>query len=164
MLEGIVLWHSLREALAWRGPDLTDLERHRMIRELVGLMVSDLVDATESRLGAESVSSPLEIQKLDHNLVGYGDTMQRQHRELKDFLYQNLYSHFRVLRMAVKAERVISDLFAAYRAEPAILPAGPRQAIDGWGLDRAICDYIAGMTDRFAIEEYRKLFDPLELP
>ena len=56
------------------------------------------------------------------NLVGYAEEMQRRHRELKDFLYRNLYSHYRVLRMAVKAERVISDLFSAYRSEPAILP------------------------------------------
>jgi dGTPase len=90
--------------------------------------------------------------------------MQRRHRELKDFLYQKLYSHYRVLRMAVKAERVISDLFGAYLGEPAILPTGLEAAVAKRGLERAVCDYIAGMTDRFAIEEHGKLFDPLEKP
>jgi dGTPase len=164
MLEGVALWEVLKESFGWRGPDLTDLERHRMIRELVGLMVTDLVGATDQRLRASNIQSPLDLQRLKMNLVGYAEEMQRRHRELKDFLYRNLYSHYRVLRMAVKAERVISDLFTAYHAEPAILPGSLRISIEAWGLDRGICDYIAGMTDRFAIEEHRKLFDPLEKP
>jgi dGTPase len=164
MLEGVALWEVLKESFGWLGPELSDLERHRMIRELVGLMVTDLVQATDKRVRASNVQSPLDIQQLKVNLVGYAEQMQRRHRELKDFLYQNLYSHYRVLRMAVKAERVISDLFSAYRTEPPILPTNLRGAIDAWGLERAICDYIAGMTDRFAIEEHNKLFDPLEKP
>jgi dGTPase len=164
VLEGIALWEVLKETFKWQGPELAELERHRMIRELVGLMVTDLVHATDHRLRATSVQSPLDIQRLPTNLVGYGEDMQRRHRELKDFLFQNLYSHYRVLRMAVKAERVIADLFNAYRGEPAILPEGLRPAIEQRGLDRAVCDYIAGMTDRFAIEEHGKLFDPTEKP
>ncbi len=164
MLEGVALWEVLKETFGWAGPELPDLERHRMIRELVGLMVTDLVHATDQRLRASHVQSPLEIQQLTLNPVGYAEEMHRRHRELKDFLYRNLYSHYRVLRMAVKAERVISELFSAYRSEPAILPSTLLGAIGTWGLERAICDYIAGMTDRFAIEEHQKLFDPLEKP
>jgi len=164
MLDGIALWEILRDTFKWQGPELAELERHRMIRELVGLMVTDLVHATDQRLRASAVRSPLDIRRLQTNLVGHGEDMQRRHRELKDFLYRNLYSHYRVLRMAVKAERVISDLFTAYHTEPAILPLGMQGAIEKWGLDRTICDYIAGMTDRFAIEEHRKLFDPSEKP
>jgi len=162
MLEGIALWETLRATFAWRGPELAELERHRMIRELVGLMVTDLIHATDERLRSSRVSSPLDIQKLGSNLVGHGEDMQRRNREIKDFLYKNLYTHFRVLRMAAKAERVISDLFGAFRAEPATLPTGMQAVIGQRGLERTICDYIAGMTDRFAIEEHRKLFDPLE--
>ncbi len=66
--------------------------------------------------------------------------------------------------MAVKAERIITDLFRAYRAEPSILPSHIREQIDDRGLERTICDYIAGMTDRFAVDEYQKLFDPLTKP
>ena len=164
MLDTVALWEVLKGSFGWRGPELADLERHRMIRELVGLMVTDLVRATDQRLRAGNVQTPLEIQQLPLNLVGYDEEMLRRHRELKDFLYQNLYSHYRVLRMAVKAERVISDLFTAYRNEPAILPISLAGAIEAWGVERAICDYVAGMTDRFAIEEHRKLFDPLEKP
>jgi dGTPase len=164
MLEGIELWEGLRSTFRWKGPELPELERHRMIRELVGLMVTDLAHATDGRLRDSGVASPLDIQRMHTNLVGYGDEMQRRHEQLKDFLFKNLYSHFRVLRMAVKAERIIADIFNAYRAEPAILPASMKPAIEKWGFERSICDYIAGMTDRFAIEEHRKLFDPLENP
>jgi dGTPase len=90
--------------------------------------------------------------------------MQRRNRELKDFLYSKLYRHYRVVRMQVKAERIISDLFAAYCSEASILPDHVRRLIDKRGLERTICDYIAGMTDRYAIEEYQKLFNPIEKP
>ena len=164
MLEGIALWELLKETYNWLGPQLEDLERHRMIRQLVGLMVTDIVEATNKRLKDSAVKSPLEIQKLSTNVIGYSEDMQRRNRELKDFLYKNLYSHYRVIRMAVKAERVITDLFNAYRAEPAILPDSLQPFVAQRGLERTICDYIAGMTDRFAIEEHQKLFNPLEKP
>lgn len=164
MLDGIGLWEALRATFEWNGPTLVDLDRHRMIRELVGLMVTDLLRATERRLLEHQVGSPLDIQRLSVNVVGYGDAMLQRHRELKDFLFRELYSHYRVLRMAVKAERVIVDLFTAYRSKPAILPGSLKPSIDKDGLERTICDYIAGMTDRFAIQEHRKLFDPLETP
>jgi dGTPase len=164
MLEGIALWETLKRTFEWQGPELAELERHRMIRELVGIMVTDLIRATDQRLKAAGVHSPQDIQKLNANLVGHDEEMERRNRELKDFLYKNLYSHYRVLRMAVKAERVITDLFTAYRAEPQILPGAIQAAADHRGLERTICDYIAGMTDRFAIEEHSKLFDPFEKP
>ena len=164
MLDGIALWEILRETFNWNGPLLSDMERHRMIRHLVGLMVTDMVESTDARLRESAVKSPLDIQKLKHNVIGYSEDMQRRHRELKDFLYTKLYRHYRVVRMQVKAERNITDLFNAYRAEPAILPDHVQKMIDKRGLERTICDYIAGMTDRYAIEEYQKLFNPGERP
>ncbi|HXF84949.1 MAG TPA: deoxyguanosinetriphosphate triphosphohydrolase [Anaerolineales bacterium] len=162
MLDGIAIWEILRETFHWRGPILSDLERHRMIRHLVGIMVTDLVEATDQRLKESKVKSPLDIQKLKYNVVGYSEEMQRRNRELKDFLYLHLYRHPRVVRMQVKAERIISDLFNAYRAEPQMLPLPVQAFIEQRGLERTICDYIAGMTDRYAIEEHQKLFNPLE--
>jgi dGTPase len=83
---------------------------------------------------------------------------------MKDFLYVNMYRHHRVVRMAVKAERIITDLFNAYQSEPAMLPQHVQCFIESRGLERIICDYIAGMTDRFALQEHSKLFDPSSLP
>ena len=164
VLEGISLWDILRETYHWRGPNLGDMERHRMIRQLVGLLVTDLVECTDQHLKDSAVKSALEIQKLKYNVVGYSEEMQRRNRELKDFLYKNLYRHFRVVRMQVKAEKSITDLFNAYRSEPLMMPTSARNLIDKRGLERTICDYIAGMTDRYAIEEHQKLFNPLEKP
>ncbi len=164
MLDGIALWEILKETFNWKGPLLDDIERHRMVRHLVGLLVTDMVQATDARLKESGAKSALEVQKLSYNVIGYSEDMQRRHRELKDFLYQKLYRHYRVVRMAVKAERTISDLFNAYCAEPAILPDPFHKLIPTRGLERTTCDYIAGMTDRFALEEHQRLFDPSVKP
>jgi dGTPase len=164
MLEGIALWEILKEAFNWHGPNLDDMERHRMIRQLVGLLVTDIIHATDGRLKESKAKSPLEIQKLKQNVIGYSEDMQRRNRELKDFLYNNLYRHFRVVRMQVKAERIITSLFNAYREEPAILPATFQKLVPIRGLERTICDYVAGMTDRYAVEEHERLFDPFLKP
>ncbi len=100
---------------------------------------------------------------MTFNVVSFSEDMHRRNRQLKDFLYHNLYRHYRVVRMAVKAEQIITALFQAYQAEPAILPPHVQTWMDTRGLERTICDYIAGMTDRYAIEEHQKLFDPAKV-
>jgi len=164
MLEGIALWEILTEITGWQGRDLDDLTRHRMIRRLIGMEVSDLVEATDQKLRDSGVRSVEELQRLPYNVVCFSEDMHRRNRELKDFLYANLYRHYRVVRMAVKAERIISDLFHAYLNETTILPKHVQKSIDDNGPERTICDYIAGMTDRYAIEEHQKLFEPTTLP
>lgn len=164
VLDGVALWEILRETYNWRGPVLDDMERHRMIRHLVGLLVTDMIKGTDARLKESKVNSFSDIQKLKHNVVGYSEEMQRRNRELKDLLYKKLYRHFRVVRMQVKAERIISDLFNAYRSEPATLPNHVQFFIEKRGLERTICDHIAGMTDRYAVEEQQKMFNPTEKP
>jgi len=164
ILEGVALWEILRETYNWDGKTLGDMERHRMIRQLVGIMVTDMVEATENRLKESKVKSALDIQKLKYNVIGYSEEMQRRNRELKDLLYKKLYRHHRVVRMSVKAEKIISDVFNAYQAEPEMLPDHVQFFIEKRGLERTITDYIAGMTDRYAIEEHQKLFNPSEKP
>lgn len=161
MLEGLRLWEVLLESVGVRGQEVDDLTRHRLIRRLIGLEVTDLVYTTHQRLMDSHVRSVEELQRLPYPVIAFSEQMHQRNRELKDFLYQNLYRHHRVMRMQVKAERVISDLFHAYCAEPSILPRHVQERVEEFGLERTVCDYIAGMTDRFAIEEHRKLFDPL---
>jgi dGTPase len=163
-LDGIALWEILVQTFNWNGPFLQDIERHRMIRHLVGLMVTDMVYATDIRLKESAVKSALEIQKLSYNIIGYSEDTQRRNRELKDFLYTSLYRHYRVMRMQVKAGHIITDLFNAFRLEPLILPDHVQAWIPTRGLERTICDYIAGMTDRYAIEEHERLHDPYLKP
>lgn len=164
MLQGISLWEIVCESIGWKGGILTDMTRHQIIRRLIGMTVNDIIQSTEQRLRESLVRSVEELQRLPYNVVSLSEDMRRRSRELKDFLYKNLYRHWRVVRMAVKAERIISDLFNAYREEPTILPKHVQENISKWGLERTICDYIAGMTDRYAIEEHQKLFDPTRLP
>ncbi|MBN1148822.1 MAG: deoxyguanosinetriphosphate triphosphohydrolase [Anaerolineales bacterium] len=164
ILAGITLWEIVLESVGVRDAALDDLARHRLIRRLIGIEVNDLVHATYQRLRDSNVRSVEELQRLPYNIVGFSEDMHRRNRQLKDFLYANLYRHHRVIRMAVKAERILCDLFNAYRLEPAILPGHIQEQIAEFGLERTICDYLAGMTDRFAVEEHRKLFDPLVKP
>jgi dGTPase len=163
-LNGIALWEILVQTFNWHAPHLQDMERHRMIRHLLELLVTDMLEATDSRLKESRVKSALDIQKLSYNVIGFNEDMQHHNRELKDFLYTRLYRHYRVMRMQVKAERTITDLFNAYRAEPLILPDHIQASIASRGLERTICDYIAGMTDRYAIEEHERLYDPYLKP
>jgi dGTPase len=164
MLEGITLWEIMVESVGWRGGKLEELARHQLIRRLIGLEVSDLVETTDQCLRENSIRSVEQLQQLPFNVIGFSEDMYRRNRQMKDFLYANMYRHHRVVRMAVKAERIISDLFNAYQSEPEMLPHHVQDLIETHGLERTICDYIAGMTDRFALKEYSKLFDPTLLP
>ncbi len=165
MLEGIALWEILAEMIGWRRKEtLDELTRHRLIRKLIGLEVTDLVDTTAQRLREAKIQSVLELQQLPYSILGFSEDMHRRNRELKDFLYANLYRHHRVVRMQTKAERIITDLFKAYQSEPEMLPKQVQLLVPERGLARTICDYIAGMTDRYAGDEHRKLFDPATLP
>ena len=164
MLEGIALWEILMHSVGWEGGDFNDMIRHCLVRRLIGIEVNDLVQSTDRRLRESGVRSVDELQRLPYNVVGFSEDMRRRNRELKDFLFNNLYRHYRVMRMTVKAERILSDLFNAYCSEPTILPRHWQKLVSERGLERTVCDYIAGMTDRFAIEEHAKLFDPTRLP
>jgi dGTPase len=159
-LEGLALWEMVKESVGWDGRDFDDLWRHRLIRRLIGLEVTDVVTASSRQLQADHVQSVEDLRRLGHNVVGFSAEMQTRNRPHKDFLYQRMYRHSRVLRMQVKAERLLQQLFGAYVAEPRQMPEAQQTRIAQIGLERAVCDYIAGMTDRFALSEHQKLFDP----
>ena len=163
------LWQEVLERVGL-APDrpLGDMARHRAIRALIGLEVTALLEETERRLQAVNARSVEDIRSLPGNadwnspIVGFSAEMEGYNRALKDFLYQNLYRHYRVMRMAAKASRFIQELFTAYIAQPIQLPTEVQARIPEEGLYRVVCDYIAGMTDRYALDEYRKLFEPYE--
>ncbi|MEN8171314.1 MAG: deoxyguanosinetriphosphate triphosphohydrolase [Chloroflexota bacterium] len=160
MLEDIPLWKKIIESVGWDGTKIDETVRHRLIRRLIGIEATDLIIATDQRLKDSGVKSVEQLQHLDYNVVGFSDEMQEQHRTLKKFLFANLYRHPRVMRMQVKAEKIIESIFQAYQQEPRMLPHHFQTQIDQLGLERTVCDYIAGMTDRYAIQEHSKLFDP----
>ncbi len=170
-LKEVGLWREITSALNVDATtNLSEMDRHRIIRRMIGCEVTDLVAETDKRLRESHVGSPDDIRALPENVVAHTPAMQRYNREMKDFLYHNLYRHWRVMRMANKAQRLLSRLFRLYLAEPWLLPWQVQERLMRArssddiqeSPERVVCDYLAGMTDRFAQQEYQKLFDPLE--
>jgi len=163
-LREVRLWQLILEKTGWQGAQLSEIDRHHIVRQLVGLQVDDVLQHTTQQLEQHPCHTPEDIQRLDHNLVGHSPDLTALNREWKQFLYQNMYRHYRVVRMSVKAERFLSALFEEYIKEPAQLPANTQQRIEHVGLYRAVTDYIAGMTDRYALQEWERLFGPFVRP
>ncbi len=158
------LW---QEALASLGlssvSHLDHLLRARIIRRLVGFEINDAIAATTQVLDEHHFRSVEELRAVGRNVARFSRGMEAKNQELKAFLLEKFYHHYRVMRMAGKAERIITALFDAYVASPRQLPSETQTKLsqEQNGFHRVICDYIAGMTDRYAVEEYRRLFDPL---
>ncbi len=151
-----------------RHPQLPERVRiHEIVRRMINRLVVDLVEESRRRLQDSRVGSIEDARSAGQPLIAFSETVRAQSLELKRFLRTNLYDHFRVRRMTRKAERIISDLFGVFMDDPRLLPPQYHdKAVPGAGqsvLARVVADYIAGMTDRYAIREHRRLFDPLEL-
>jgi dGTPase len=159
-LEGLDIWSMVSASLHWTTFELDDLARHRFIRRLIGLEVNDMLQATADRIERSGIASVEALQRLSYNVAGFSKEMEDRNRQLKEFLYRNMYQHHRVVRMQVKADSILEDLFQAYTRNPEILPESLPSPEDEAARYRAVCDYIAGMTDRFALQEHAKLFDP----
>jgi dGTPase len=165
-LTGVRWWQRASESA---GVDLrqpfTDMERHRAVRRLIGLMVDDLLAETSARVDrmcAAGDSDTQAVRRWPQPLVAFPEESIALNRELKAWLFEHLYSHPRVMRMTNKGDRVLRDLFKAYVDEPRMLGEGTRRHLARLPLERVVCDYIAGMTDRFALDEHARLFDPHE--
>jgi dGTPase len=139
--------------------NLPDKLRTRAIRRLIGIEITDAIRATATALAERGVSSIADIRQAGSNLACFSDELQEINVELKAFLMMNFYRHPRVVRMAYKANHMLTAIFNAYLDEPRQLPR-EIQARMVREPERVVCDYIAGMTDRFAILEYKRLFDP----
>ncbi len=164
-VEPLEWWRALRESIGWpEAQPFDEIIRHRLIRRLIGLEVRDVIAATTGMLEKGRPRSLAELQRLPYNVCVHSPEVAARNRELKDFLYQNLYRHYRVMRMQAKAERYVAELFEAFVKEPAQLPLETQARVEEVGLHRAVCDYIAGMTDRYALEEHAKLFDRFTRP
>ena len=143
---------------------------HEIIRRMINRQVSDLIEATRERLAATAPRSRNDILNQPAPLAGFSKPMQAMNRELKRFLRNHLYRHYRVHRMTSKARSIIRALFDSFLDDPLLLPpeaqrkATELEAETGIsGRARAVADYIAGMTDRYAIQEYERIFTPAKL-
>jgi dGTPase len=159
-LAELEIWKSLADRLEMQDETLSKMSRHKVIRELIGMMVTDVVETTAAKLDRWNIDSPWVLQRHHENVVSYSPELSALIRQLKDFLYQRMYRHYRLMRMQSKAERVICEIFEAYLDEPKMLPTHIQSRQRDRGIERVITDYIAGMTDRYAIQERDKLLDP----
>ena len=160
-LNELEIWRMLADAINWDSKmPLTDSIRHHLNREIIGMMVTDVLKNTDDRIEAAGIDSVLALQTHDANVVGYSTEFYPKIRALKDFLFQRMYRHYRLMRMQTKAERFITQLFDAYCKEPGMLPTETQALLAERPKPRVVADYIAGMTDRYALDEWEKLFDP----
>ena len=156
MLEDIWIWREAKGIASerWRGRDGT-VEPRQTITALIDILVTDAIDSTAKRLSAANPATADEARKSEQLLVGYSDRVHVGKRELKEFLRKHFYYHPRVQRMTDRAEKILSDLFRVHREDLSLLPDKARE---GDGDDaRRVADYLAGMTDRFAMSSHAKL-------
>ena len=176
---GLIGVEELRELAVFRRqydivtakyPDLAGRRLvHEVVRRMIDWLVNDLVDASRRAIADAAPASVEDVRARPTPLLRFGDEVAAEHLELKRYLRQHLYRHYKVLRMTTKAGRVVRELFDAMQGDPDLMPTEHQQAarrleaVDGeTGRARAVADYIAGMTDRYAILEHRRLYDPSE--
>ncbi len=166
LLEVPVVAHGWSSVCA-RYPDVSrDKQARELVRSQIGVMVNDLIETTRAAIADSGVASVEDVRAAGQALVRFSPRMREEERALKRFMYANLYHHPHQLAAADAAGVVVAGLFAAYRDDPAALP-------EGWGArlpqaeparSRHIADFIAGMTDRYAIACYRQVVGPIALP
>ena len=160
LLRSVALFREAHDAVVAEGAPDERVVRHQVVRRIIDRCSRDLIETTLRRLSDARVASVDEVRQAGKRLVAYSPEMAARVRELKDFLFAHMYRHYRVVRMGDKAGRVLRDLFQAFVGEPRQLPPHYYDEVEREGVHRVVCDYIAGMTDRFALDEHRKLFDP----
>jgi dGTPase len=163
-LADIELWRQARQAVEALGsPMEAEVRRYQTIRHLINQQIGDLVQATTERLARCRIESVAHVRSCPERLISFSEPMARLRLPLKQMLSRELYHHYRVIRMAEKAKRFIGELFTLYLAKPELLPNTTRSRIArGEPPHRVVCDYLAGMTDRYCQQEHKKLFDPFE--
>ncbi len=155
------------------GPIFADVERafpdadesrriHEAVRRLIGAMVSDLIEETQRRIADLNPNTSAQIRHHSHPIAGFSEEMRSNDSEIKKFLFENMYRHYKLNRMTSKGRRVVQDLFSLLLDEPGCLPSEWQEKIVGADKEmtaQIIADFVGGMTDRFALDEHRRLFD-----
>jgi dGTPase len=170
---GMLTFENLQNAALWQETfskvqkdfpgSKPKIQKFQTIRRLIHILVGDIQEETRKRIAEKNIKTLDDVRMKGENLVGFSADMHKKTRGLINHLFENLYRHYRVARMADKAQRIIENLFETYLNNSKVLPPALHNEIQKSGrAKRHVCDYIAGMTDRFALLEHQKLFDPLE--
>ena len=162
-LRRLKLWADKRKAVDKRYPRINDeMRKYQIIRSLINEQVNNIITQTEARIKRFRIRSTRDIEKMPERLVTFSGEMQALRVPMREFLVNNLYNHYRVVRMSNKAYRFIESLFRVYMDKPEQLPPTTQSRLKREEKSRVICDYIAWMTDRYALDEYKKFFEPYE--
>jgi dGTPase len=155
------LWAAIGD----RHPGLSPEKRRRaLVRDMIGHMVGDVLAETRRRVREAGVETIEDVRSAGRPLAGFSNALAAEERQLKRFLYQRLYDLPELKPVRIEAERVVAGLAAAYRADPGLLPQGWQRGGDELQQLRTIGDFVAGMTDRFAIARHEELVGPVNLP
>jgi dGTPase len=160
-LDESAIWQRSHERVAARHPQLFGPELHQnVIRDMIDLQVRDVVSSSAAAISAAQPASAQDARCQLGRLIRYSDQQSEANRELRQFLYANVYYHPRVVEVNRRACEMLRSVFAAYLREPERLGDAASRRIEGEGLYRTVCDYIAGMTDRYLLEEHSHLVPP----
>ncbi len=163
------LFKSKHDEVHAKWPDLTaKKQRHEIIRRMINQITIDLVETSRAQISDANIQTIDDVRQHGGALIGFSDEMASMNLEIKRFLRDHLYQHFKVYRMTVKAQRIIRGLFDAFINDPLLLPHDKLERtslkqLDQRQLARRVADYIAGMTDRYAIREYERIYNAIEL-
>ncbi len=162
-IKGLRIWKIATDPISVGGtsPKSSKMVVYKAIRNIINLLVSDLIETTRANIESLSIDHYADVRSAPRKIVEFSTETREANDELKEFLWKNLYQHYRVVRMSIKAQRVVRDLFTLYHEHPKALPYSYFSRIETDGLKPTISDYIAGMTDRYAMEEHQKLTDPM---
>ncbi|MBU4377134.1 MAG: deoxyguanosinetriphosphate triphosphohydrolase [Candidatus Omnitrophica bacterium] len=162
-LQKIDLWSEAHAAIALKYKGLSEEKsKYQIIRKLIDSQVTDSISESEKNIKRKNIKSSGDVKRLNKKVICFSNEMFKKRKPLRQFLMNNLYQHYRIVRMSDKAIRFIKDLFRVYLTKPQQLPPKFQKRLKKEGAYRVICDYIAGMTDRYALDEYKKFFEPYE--
>ncbi len=162
-LRGVGLCEEMMLKVEKQFPGIPEQKKkYQTISTLIGYLINDVVRYSLENIKQNRIETFEDVKAVNIILVSYSNQADKQTAELKAFLQKNVYQHYKVERMRVKAERYVTLLFSTYKDNPTLLPQKYRERIEIETKERVICDYIAGMTDRYALDEYKKLFEPYE--
>ena len=162
-LKSLEIWNNLNKSILKENKKIEESKRkYLIIRSLINMQVTDLIHQTEDNIKQFKIKNYNDVKKTDSKIVSFSKNTLKLRSPLRKFLMDKLYRHYRVVRMSIKAKRFIEELFNVYINSPEQLPFEAQKKISVDGVKRVVCDYIAGMTDRYALDEYKKLFNPYE--
>jgi dGTPase len=157
-LEENAVWRASQESVVARYPDVREPELHKIIiRDIIDVQVRDVITTSADAIALSGVGSANDVRRQSSPLISYSEGLAQANQALRRFLYKNVYYHPRVAEVNRKACEMLRSVFAAYLLMPDLLGEATAKRIESEGLHRTICDYVAGMTDRYLLEEYARL-------